>query len=77
MRTNVPAPVLRAWRAGLLVPFLASQLPPLLRVVGIFVAQGLYWPSSGTICEVLARRILGADGEDYRADYVHAPFPEN
>jgi len=25
---------------------------------------------------LLARRTLGADGKDYRADYVHAPFPE-
>jgi hypothetical protein len=29
------------------------------------------------MCEVLTRRILGADGKDYRADYVHAPFPKN
>ncbi len=25
---------------------------------------------------LLARRDLGADGRDYRADFVHAPFPK-
>jgi hypothetical protein len=25
---------------------------------------------------LLARRTRGADGRDYRANYVHAPFPE-
>ena len=26
---------------------------------------------------LLARRTLGADGKDYRANSVHAPFPKN
>ena len=26
---------------------------------------------------LLARRTLGADGKDYRANFVHAPFPKN
>jgi hypothetical protein len=29
------------------------------------------------MCLLLARRTLGADGKDYRANSVHAPFPEN
>jgi len=33
-------------------------------------------PSLEPTYVILARRTLGADGKDYRADYVHAPFPE-
>ena len=32
--------------------------------------------SSRPIWLLLARRTLGADGKDYRADFVHAPFPK-
>ena len=34
-------------------------------------------PSVKPISYLLARRTLGADGKDYRANSVHAPFPEN
>ena len=52
-------------------------MPQLLRVDKTYSSpKACNGPSSRTICEVLARRILGADGKDYRADYVHAPFPK-
>ena len=39
-------------------------------------AQYLQKPPPSPICLLLARRTLGADGKDYRANFVHVPFPE-
>jgi hypothetical protein len=56
---------------------LARSWSQLLRVIYIVLRPRLVMPCSRPICQLLARRTLGADGEDYRANFVHAPFPKN